>query len=408
MESLRDRMAAMNAAAPDREQVVRRYLDNSATTPLCDEARQAMLRAMDVYGNPSSLHAAGQEAAMLLRTARGQVAGALGVRNPVPGEVLFTACGTEASNTAILGTVYAKKHRVGNRIITTDCEHPSVEEVMKRLEAGGFDVVRVPTKGGVLDREAALAALEVPTLLVSMMMVNNETGAAFDVSDVFKAAKRKNPATITHCDAVQGFLKLPFAPASIGADLVTVSGHKIHGPKGVGALYVSPALIRQKALQPYLIGGGQESGLRSGTENMVGICGFGAAAEAGYARLNEHIAHMVSLRDALVDGLCEAGIQVNVPAGRRAPHIVNLTLPDIKSQTMLNYLSERGICVSSGSACAAHGGKTSRSLLAFGLTPHEADCSLRVSLSAFNTAEDVQALLTALREGCSRLVRIKR
>lgn len=408
MQSIRDRMETMSAARSLHDAPVSRYLDNSATTPLCGEARDAMLAAMDTYGNPSSLHRVGQDAAMLLRRARSQVASALGVHNPVPGEIIFTASGTEASNTAILGTVFAKKHRVGNRIITTDCEHPSVEEVMKRLEADGFDVVRIPTKGGVLDTDAAIAALEVPTLLVSMMMVNNETGAAFDVQTVFKAAKRKKPATITHCDAVQGFLKLPFTPAGIGADLVTVSGHKIHGPKGVGALYISPALIKQKSVQPYLIGGGQENGLRSGTENMVGICGFGAAAEVGYAQLDVHIAHMTALRDKLTEGLTAAGIQVNIPAGKRAPHIVNLTLPDIKSQTMLNFLSEKGICVSSGSACAAHGGKTSRSLLAFGLSPHEADCSLRVSLSAFNTEDDVQALLDALREGCERLVRIRR
>lgn len=408
MQSIRDRMAAMSAARSDSEKPVTRYLDNSATTPLCPEARAAMLQAMDTYGNPSSLHTVGQDAALLLRRARSQVALSLGVRNPVPGEITFTASGTEASNTAILGTVYAKKHLIGRRIITTDCEHPSVEETMKRLEADGFDVVRIPTKGGVLDVDAAVAALEVPTLLVSMMMVNNETGAAFDVASVFKAAKRKNPATITHCDAVQGYLKLPFTPAGIGADLVTISGHKIHGPKGVGALYISPAMLKLKAVRPYLIGGGQENGLRSGTENMVGICGFGAAAETGYAQLHAHIAHMTALRDKLVDGLIAAGIQVNLPAGARAPHIVNLTLPDIKSQTMLNFLSEKGICVSSGSACAAHGGKTSRSLLAFGLTPHEADCSLRVSLSAFNTGEDVDALLAALTEGCQRLVKIRR
>lgn len=404
MGSLKEQMSRMGGGQ-SRPWV---YLDNSATTALCPAAREAMERAMDAYGNPSSLHGMGQEAHRLVSRARDQVALALGLRSTRPGELIFTASGTEASNTAILGGVYAKTHRVGRRIITTDCEHPSVEETMKRLEADGFEVVRIPTRGGVLDTEAALAALEVPTLLVSMMLVNNETGAVFDVATVFKAAKARNPATLTHCDAVQGFLKVPFTPAGIGADMVTVSGHKVHGPKGVGALYISPALLQARAVRPYLIGGGQEDGLRSGTENTVGICGFGAAAAQGAAHRQAHIACMTGLRDDLTGRLVRMGVQVNLPRGARAPHIVNLTLPGIKSQTMLNFLSERGVCVSSGSACSSHGGHTSRSLLAFGLTAGEADCSLRVSLCETNTPSDLDALCRGLEEGLERLVRIKR
>ena len=384
------------------------YLDNSATTPLCPEAIAAMQEAMEAFGNPSSLHSVGQEAHTLLTRARGQVATALGVKGVKPNELIFTSCGTEASALAIFGTVYAKPRRFGKRIITTDCEHPSVEESIRRLEADGLEVVRISTKNGVLDTEAAIAALNEPTILVSMMMVNNETGAHFDVAGVFAAAKAKDSRTVTHCDAVQGFLKVPFTPASIHADLVTVSAHKIHGPKGVGALYIHPEIIKTKRIVPYLTGGGQESGLRSGTENTVGICGFGAAAQAGFATRAADCAQMTALRDLLEGKLRDMGVRMNIPAAARAPHIINLTLPDIKSQTMLNYLSARGICVSSGSACSSHSVKVSPSLSAFGLSPHEADCSLRVSLSAWNTEEDVETFCGALQEGIKGLVRIRR
>ena len=389
------------------------YLDNSATTPLCPEAIKAMTEAMEVYGNPSSLHGAGQAAHALLHRARGQMAAALGIKSPKPQELIFTSCGTEATALAIFGTVYAKSRRIGRRIITTDCEHSSVEEAMKRLEADGFEVVRISTKNGVLDTEAAIAALAEPTILVSMMMVNNETGSVFDVAKVFAAAKAKDSRTVTHCDAVQGFMKIPFTPAGICADLVTVSAHKIHGPKGVGALYVHPDIIKTKRLVPYLVGGGQESGMRSGTENVVGICGFGAAAQAGLATRAADLPKMLSLRDRLEGKLREMGVRMNRPAQgqeprARAPHVLNLTLPDIKSQTMLNFLSAKGICVSSGSACSSHSQKISPSLAAFGLTAHEADCSLRVSFSANNTEADVDALCAALAEGIAALVRIRR
>ena len=384
------------------------YLDNSATTALCPEARDAMLEAMETFGNPSSLHGAGQAAHTLVERARGQVAGALGVRLTRPQELIFTSSGTEASNLAILGSVYAKSRRIGKRIITTDCEHPSVDAVMERLAADGFDVVRVPTRGGTLDVDAAIRALDEPTVLVSMMLVNNETGARFDVERVFRAAKQKNPATVTHCDAVQGFLKIPFTPASLGADMVTVSAHKIHGPKGVGALYVSPAIHKAKQLAPYIHGGGQESGLRSGTENVVCICGFGAAAARGVVRRDQDVQRVTELRAYLEARLASLDVRLNVPAGDRAPHIVSLTLPQIKSQTMLNWLSAKGICVSSGSACSSHKQTASPTLLAFGLTPREADCTLRVSLCADNTEAQLDALCETLEGGLATLVRIKR
>ncbi len=384
------------------------YLDNSATTSLSQAAIAAMQEAMGTFGNPSSLHAVGQAAHALLTRARGQVAGALGVKNPKPGELIFTASGTEANAMAIWGSVHAKARRHANRIITTDCEHPSVEETMRRMESDGLEVVRIPTKRGVLDVEAAIHALETPTLLVSMMMVNNETGAVFDVARVFATAKGKDPATVTHTDAVQGFLKIPFTPASIHADLITISGHKIHGPKGVGALYISPDTMKTKRLIPLVPGGGQEFGFRSGTENVIGICGFGAAAAEGGANREAAIAHMSTLRNALEVRLADMGVQVNRPEVGRAPHIVSLTLPSIKSQTMLNFLSAKGICVSSGSACSSHAQKVSASLSAFGLSAHEADCTLRVSLSETNTEADVEAFCEGLAMGISSLVRMRK
>lgn len=389
------------------ETLTLRYLDNSATTPLCPEARAAMQEAMDCFGNPSSLHVAGQAAHRLIERARAQVAAALGVTRPAPGELIFTASGTEASHTALLGTLLSGKHLPGKRVISTDCEHPSVEQLLCRLETEGFEVVRIGTKNGVLDTDAALAALETPTALVSLMLVNNETGARFDVERVFRAAKAKNASTLTHCDAVQGFLKVPFTAQSLGADMITLSGHKIHAPKGVGALYCKPTLIKTRAIRPYVVGGGQESGLRSGTENVIGICGFGAAAARGREHFAADTARMQALRDGLIETLSGGEIRLNRPAGAAAPHILSLTLPGIKSQTMLNFLSERGICVSSGSACSSRATKTSPSLLAFGLTPGEADCTLRVSLSPYNTEEDIAALTEALDEGTARLVRIR-
>ena len=384
------------------------YLDNSATTALSPAAKQAMLEAMEVYGNPSSLHTAGLDAAKLLSTARAQVAAALGVRNPAPGQLIFTACGTEANNMAIFGVAYAKARRDANRILTTDSEHPSVENALRKLESDGFEVIRIPTRGGVLDREAAMAALNDKVLLVTMMMVNNETGARYDIEPIFREAKRRSPHAVTHCDAVQGFLKCKFTPAGIGADLVTLSGHKIHAPKGIGALYIDPALIKAKKIVPYLIGGGQEAGLRSGTENTVGIAAFGAATSDGFAHLDEHLSHMREVRDYAIERLRDAGFVLNLPQGETAPHIVNLQLPAIKSETMLHFLSAQGIFVSSGSACSSHAKHVSTALTAFGLTPAQADASLRVSLCPDNTRADIDALVDALSRGARTLVWMRR
>jgi cysteine desulfurase len=383
------------------------YLDNSATTALSPTAREKMIAAMDAYGNPSSYHRLGREAAAMLTEAREAIARSLGIRRLSPGELVFTSCGSEANTLALMGVAHAKTRRTANRIVTTDSEHPAVENVMQALEREGFEVVRISTKGGALDMEQVDKALHDRVFMVSMMMVNNETGALYDLKKVFSLARTRSPGVVTHTDAVQGYLKCRFTPASLGADLVTISAHKVHGPKGVGALYINPALLKAKQITPWLLGGGQESGLRSGTENMPGIAAFGAAVDTLYPRLDEHVAHMRALRERLVAGLIDLGIGVKQPSGECAPHIVNLTLPNIKSEVMLHFLDARGICVSAGSACSTRSRHISSALLAFGATEREADCSLRVSLCHNNTEADIDALLAALAEGLGSLIRIR-
>ncbi len=381
------------------------YLDNSATTPISPCAKEAMLEAMECYGNPSSLHTLGQESERLLRTARERIMAALGARRG-QGTVVFTSSGTEATSLAIFGTAYAKTRRDATRILTTDSEHPATLEALACLERDGFEVIRIPTRGGELDMEALAAALDKRIFLASMMLVNNETGALYSLKEAFSMIKRKYPDAITHCDAIQGFMRVRFTPQSIGADLVSVSGHKIHAPKGVGALYVSQELIRAKKIAPFIRGGGQEGGMRSGTENVVGIAAFGAAADDMAHRRERIEATLGELYGYAFDKLTALGLRVNQPSAR-VSHIINVTLPSIKSETMLHHLSADGVFVSSGSACSSHSNTPSGSLIAFGLTPKEADCSIRISLSAYNTKADIDALCASLSTGLDRLVRIK-
>ena len=385
------------------------YLDNSATTALSETAKQAMRQAMECYGNPSSLHPLGEQSHTLVEHARRDLAATLGVRGALlPGQLIFTSCGSEADNLAIFGTAYAKSRRRGGRVITTDSEHPGVENAMKALEKDGFDVVRIPTRGGALDMDAYAKALNDKTFLVSMMTVNNETGALYDVGRAFAMAKAKSPDIVTHTDAVQGYLKCRFNPTALRADLVTVSAHKIHGPKGIGALLVSPEALKRRDLIPVLMGGGQEGGFRSGTENVLGIVGFGAAAKEGYANLTANLDRMKDLREYAISRLSELSVRLNLPTGACAPHILNLTLPDIRSETMLHELSRSGICISHGSACSSHSKEVSAALTAFGLKREEIECSVRVSFSVYNTREDVDTLVDSLRSALDRLVRVKR
>lgn len=383
------------------------YLDNSATTPLCPEALAALTEAAAEFGNPSSLHAAGDRAKKRMEHARALLLKALSIRPSDHRTLLFTSCGSEANNLAIFGTIHAKNFRFKPRIITSDSEHPSVNEPLARLEKEGIaEIVHIPTRGGVLDMSALQNALSKETVLVTLMAVNNETGAFYDVKKAFALAKAANPDIITHTDLTQGFLKVAVSGgyAKLGADLITLSGHKIGAPKGIGALIVSNDLLRAKKLIPWLCGGGQEGGLRSGTENTIGIAAIGAAAEAGFSTLSDRIAKCEALRQVFLSALPDS-VRVNEPP-IRAPHIISITLPQIKSQTTLNALSAQGIYVSSGSACSSHGGHKSYVLLAYGLTAEEADCTLRISLSPDNTEEELRTAADAIATLCNSLVKI--
>ena len=383
------------------------YLDNSATTAPSEGVIDAMTAAARCYGNPSSVHAAGLESAALLRSCRAEVAAAFGLRRSDDFHIIFTASGSEANNLAIRGTALAKKRRISNRIITTDSEHPSVANTAASLAAEGFEVVKIPTRGGVLDMAALERELDGGALMVSLMLVNNETGARYDVERAFRMAHAKNPEIVTHCDAVQGFMRIKFTPASLGADLVSVSAHKIHGPKGVGALCVAPGMIRAKRLAPVIYGGGQEEGFRSGTENLIDIAGFARACTEARENAERDAAHMDELYRHALDVLPAAGVRLNLPTNA-AGHIVSLTLPGIRSETMLHFLSEKGIFVSAGSACSSHAHGPSGTLLAFGLSPADADRTLRVSFGSQNTVDDIDRLADALRDGIGRLVRAGR
>ena len=383
------------------------YLDNSATTPLSEAVKKKIAEAVEIYGNPSSLHSLGQRGEALLKEARASILSALGVRARED-ELIFTSCGTEATALAFFGCAHAKERRDALRILISDSEHPSVKNNAKALEREGFEVVEIPTRDGVLDMSAIDGALDKKIFLASFMLVNNETGALYRVGEAFARIKARYPEAITHCDAVQGFMKIAFTPASLKADLITVSGHKLHAPKGVGALYISGEMIKKRKIAPYLYGGGQEKGLRSGTENTIGIAAFGAAIADMRSRMPAVREHLEKLYAYATEKIEALGIRINKPLGERVSHIINITLPNIKSETVLHFLSADGVFVSSGSACSSHSKQPSGSLIAFGLSAEDADHSLRVSFSEYNTLQDIDALVSSLESALARLVRAKR
>ncbi len=385
------------------------YLDNSATTQMCDEAVRAYVDAATKhYGNPSSLHGIGVDAEHIMDSARREIMRSLYATG---GHIIFTASGTEANNLAILGRARAKERfRNGARIIISAGEHPSVGEPAKLLESEGYSVTRISTAGGVLSLSELEAALSRDTVLVSIMLVNNETGAVYNIPEVAKLIKKKAPDAYLHVDATQGYLKFPFSPAGLGADMITVSAHKVHGPKGIGALYVSERVRTERGIAPVIYGGGQESGIRSGTENVAAIAAFGAAVQVGFEALRENNARISKLRERLVGGIKKAPALSELSIAEppmHAPHIVSITLPSIKSETMLHYLSSEGIYVSSGSACSSNSEHKSEALIAYGRSEAEADYTIRVSLSHTNTEEDIDELLRALGCGLLKLVRLK-
>ena len=364
------------------------YLDNSATTKPCPEAVDAMVNALTTgWANPSALYGFGIEGAKALRTARAQTAAAMGAQ---PDRVFFTSGGTEADNWAVFSTAkrFGKKNR---HIITTAIEHHAIDHPMKELEAQGYEVTYLaPDALGRITLDALKQALRPDTFLVSIMMVNNETGAVMPIAQMAKLVHRVCPDAVFHTDAVQGFLKVPFQAKTLGADLISVSSHKIHGPKGAGALYISPRL---RSLPPYLYGGGQESGLRSGTEAMPAIMGFAAACAAGAKTLSQDIAHEAALRDHLIQRVSAMeGVQIN--GAHDAPHILSLSVPGVPTQNTLNLLQEDGICVSAGSACAK--GHRSHVLTAMNVRPEVIDGAFRVSLCRYNTQQEIDLLADAL------------
>ena len=380
------------------------YLDNSATTPLCQNAIDKMHQAIEVFGNPSSLHSAGFEAEKLKESARDTIYKALAVKKTSGDRIIFTSGGTEANNLAIFGCVHSKPSNKGKKIITTDSEHQSILTPFKTLESEGYEVVYLPTKNGYVDIEDVKKNVDKNTIFISVMTVNNETGAMYDIKNIFKVAKSINPKITTHTDCVQGFMKMPFSPVSLNADMCTVSSHKIHGPKGCGALYVCADVIKTKRLTPIICGGGQENNFRSGTENMIGICGFGGAVEYMHKNVSDNFKRVSTLKEYAV-GKLSSIVKINQPSVC-LPNIINFTLPSIRSETMLHYLSGKDIFVSSGSACSSNHAKTaSHVLLAFGLSNKEADSSLRVSLSETNTKEDIDKLIEALSRGIDTLAR---
>lgn len=340
------------------------------------------------WANPSALYGFGIDAARQLKAARSKVAAALGAE---PDRVFFTSGGTEADNWALLGSAkrFGKKNK---HIITSAIEHHAILNCAKELEAQGYEVTYLqPNELGQITLESLKAALRKDTFLVSIMMVNNETGAVMPISQMAKLTHRMCPDAIFHTDAVQGFLKVPFQAKTLGADLITISSHKVHGPKGAGALYISPRL---KSFPPLLIGGGQENGYRSGTEATPAIMGFGAACEACSATFQEDISREKELIGYLTEQLqALSGVVIN--GAHEAPHILNLSIPGVPTQNTINILQDAGICVSAGSACAK--GHRSHTLTAMGLSPEVMDSSFRISICR-DTAKAELDLLVAVIE----------
>ena len=366
------------------------YLDNSATTKPCAEAVAAMTAALtENWANPSALYGFGIDAAKLLRTARMQVAAAMGAE---PDRVFFTSGGTEADNWALFSAAkrFGKKKK---HIITTAIEHHAILHAMQELTAQGFEVTYLQPDGeGRITLAQLKEALRPDTFLVSIMMVNNEAGSVMPIAQMAKLVHKLSPDAVFHTDAVQGFLKVPFQAKSLGADLISVSSHKVHGPKGAGALYISPRL---KSFPAMLVGGGQENNFRSGTEGTPAIFGFAAACGVGAATLKADIDREKGLLSYAIEKISGMeGIRIN--GAHEAPHILSLSVPGVPTQNTLNLLQEDGICISAGSACAK--GHRSHVLSAMNLPGEVIDGAFRVSISRETTKEEIDQLLKSLEE----------
>ena len=364
------------------------YLDTAAPTPVCREAAEAALRVMtEGFGNPSAQYSLGQQARKQLEGDRKTVAAALGCQ---PREVVFTSCGTESDNWALRLGAERNRHK-GRHIITTAIEHGAILQTCRQLEAEGWEVTYLPpNREGTVSLSDLEAALRPETALVSMMLVNNEVGTVLPVREAAALVKRYDRRILFHTDAVQGFLKLPFTPAQLGVDLLSLSGHKVHAPKGIGALYIRSGV----PLKPLILGGGQENGLRSGTEPTAQIAAFAAACQAGRAQLSDTIAHLKALKAYTLEQL-RARVPEAEQIGRgEAPHILALTLPGYKSEVLVRVLGDQGVYISAGSAC--HRGKSSHVYEALSLSKPQRNGAFRVSFDRTTAREEVDAFVAAL------------
>ena len=381
------------------------YFDNAATTKISEEALDALTRAsLEDYGNPSSLHRMGSAAEQLMRNAAETIAETL---HCSPKELVFTSGGTEGNNLALTGAALANK-RNGNRILTSAVEHPSVANCLQHLVTLGFDVAKLPVKtDGQLDLEVLKTQVTEDTVLFSLMLVNNEIGTIQPVKEAIGIVREISPGCLIHVDAVQAYGKLPIDLRSLKADLLTVSGHKIHGPKGSGFCYV-----REKTkLVPILLGGGQQGGLRSGTENVPAIAGLAAAAKTACRDLPERAAHLRGLRDLfLAEAKKLEGVTINGGTSEEtaAPHIVSLTADGIRSEVLLHSLEDEGIYVSAGSACSSHKRTPSATLSAIGLKRELSESTIRFSFSVLNTEEEVRFCMEVLKDLLPKLRRYQR
>ncbi len=369
------------------------YFDNSATTKPCKEAVEAANKAItEMWGNPSSLHELGSLASSELRKSRKNVSKLLGVPED---NFFFTSSGTTANNTAIFGA-YEKLKREGNRIVTTAIEHPSVSEPIKRLESYGVEVIRLmPDKYGKINEDELLESINKNTILVSLMAVNNEVGSILPVNAVRSAVKRAGSPALIHSDCVQALSKIPVTPKTVDADIITVSGHKIHALKGVGGIYVKS----QNLLKPYILGGGQEKNMHSGTEATPAIFSFGAAA-ASAMDVRRHSDYVKSLKERFLKGVENLScVTVNSPEDA-IPYIVNISILGLPSQPTVNFMSSKGICISAGSACKT--GHRSPVLTAMGLSPEIIDSAVRISFSRYNTPEEIDILINAVKEAAEK------
>lgn len=380
------------------------YLDNSATTRCSKRVQEIVAKTMDAdYGNPSSLHRKGVQSEQYVKASAAKIAKTLKVSEK---EIYFTSGGTESNNLAVIGAAMANR-RAGNRIITTQVEHPSVSEAMAFLQGQGFEVVSLPVdKDGILSLDALREAINDQTILVSIMQVNNEVGAVQPVAEAGAIIQRESPGALFHVDAVQSYGKMRIRPKKLGISLLSVSGHKIHGPKGIGFLYIK----EKTKIKPILFGGGQQSGMRSGTHNVPGIAGIGEASEEIYEGLEAKTAYLYSLRDRFLEQAMKiGGITLNGRAGHdSAPHIVNISVEGVRSEVLLHALEEYGIYVSAGSACSSNRHSVSPTLQAMHVDPALLESAVRISFSCYTQEEEVDYAVSKLAEVIPKLRRYAR